>query len=85
MQMRKQSQQTAWGTGMNPTGHYAHMFEERGEKEIYPNDKRDPYKQEIKIPPPHQHKRKNIIFATRRIHIFSIPTRRVHTLSSLSS
>jgi hypothetical protein len=45
---------------MNPTGHYPHMFEERGEKEIYPNDNRDPYTEEIKIPPPHPHKRKNI-------------------------
>jgi hypothetical protein len=33
MQMRKQYQQTAWGTGMNPTGRYEHMFEEKGEKE----------------------------------------------------
>jgi hypothetical protein len=35
MQMRKQRQRTTWGTGMNPTGLYAHMFEERGEKAIY--------------------------------------------------
>ena len=57
---------------MNPTGHYTHMFEERGEKEIYPNNNRDPYKEEIKIPPPYPHKRKIlIIFPTRRIHIFS--------------
>jgi hypothetical protein len=34
IQMRKQCQRTTWGTGMNPTGRYAHMFEERGEKEI---------------------------------------------------
>jgi hypothetical protein len=27
MQMRKQRQRTTWGTGMNPTGRYAHMFE----------------------------------------------------------
>jgi hypothetical protein len=27
MQMRKQRQQTTWGTGMNPTGRYAPMFE----------------------------------------------------------
>jgi hypothetical protein len=46
MQMRKQCRRTTWGTGMNPTGRYAHMFEERGEKEIYPNDNRDPYKEE---------------------------------------
>jgi len=26
--MCKQRQQTTWGTGMNPTGHYADMFEE---------------------------------------------------------
>jgi hypothetical protein len=45
---------------MNPTGRYAHMFEERGEKQIYQNDNRDPYKEEIKIPPPHPHKRNNI-------------------------
>jgi hypothetical protein len=53
---------TAWGTGMNPTGRYPHMFEERGEKEIYPNNNRDPYKEEIKITPPHPPKRKNINF-----------------------
>ncbi len=34
MQMRKQSQRTTWGTGMNPTGRYVHMFEEE-EKEIW--------------------------------------------------
>jgi hypothetical protein len=27
MKMRKQRQRTAWGTGMNPTGRYAQMFE----------------------------------------------------------
>jgi sugar/nucleoside kinase (ribokinase family) len=43
-----------------PTGHYMYMFEERGEKKIYPNNNRDPYKEEIKIPPPHPHKRKKI-------------------------
>jgi hypothetical protein len=59
MKIRKQRQRTAWGTGMNPTGRYAQMFEERGEP-IYPNDNRDPYKEEIKIPPPHPHKRKNM-------------------------
>jgi len=80
MQMRKQRQRTAWGTGMNPTGRYAHMFEKRGEKEIYPNvtpnNNRDPYKEEIKILPPHPDKRKNInhFFPTRRIHIFSSPS-----------
>ncbi len=66
IQMRKQRQRTVWWTGMNPTGHYGHMFEERGEKEIYPNDKQDPYKEEIKIPPPHPHKRKNNIFANSK-------------------
>jgi hypothetical protein len=60
MQMHKQRQRTVWGTGMNPTGLYTHMFVERGEKEIYPNDNRNPYKEEIKLPPPHPHKRKNI-------------------------
>ena len=33
MQMHKQSQRTTWGTGMNPTGHYVHMFEEEEKKE----------------------------------------------------
>ena len=67
MQMSKQCQRTTWGTGMNTTGHYAYMFEERGEKAIYPNDNRDPYKEETKIPPPHPHKRKNInYFSTQR-------------------
>jgi len=61
MQIRKQRQRTAWGTGMNPTGRYVHMFEERGEKAIYPNDNRDPYKvKKTKISPPYPHKRKNI-------------------------
>jgi hypothetical protein len=50
--------------GMNPTGHYvvyAHMFEEEGRKRnFYPNDNRDFYKEEINIPPPYPHKRKNI-------------------------
>ncbi len=65
-------QRTTWGTVMNPTGHYAHMFEERWEKEIYPNNNRDPYKEEIKIVSPHPRKRKNIkfFFPTRRIHNF---------------
>jgi hypothetical protein len=36
---------------MNPTGRYAHIFEEEKGK-IYRNDNRDPYKEEIKIPPP---------------------------------
>jgi hypothetical protein len=40
MQMLQQSQRTTWGTGMNPTGHYAHMFEEWGEKGIYPKQPR---------------------------------------------
>jgi hypothetical protein len=35
-------------------------LKERGEKKIYPKNNRDPYKEEIKIPPPHPHKRKNI-------------------------
>ena len=76
MQMRKQRQRTVWGTGMNPTGRYAHMFEKRGENEIYPNNNRDPYKEEKKIPPPDPDKRKNInyFFPTRRIHIFSSPS-----------
>jgi hypothetical protein len=43
---------------MNPTGHYGTCLKERGEKEIYPNYNRDPYKEEIKTPYPH--KRKNI-------------------------
>ncbi len=38
-----------------------HTCLRKGEKrKIYPNDNRDPYKKEIKIPPPHPHKRKNI-------------------------
>ena len=74
MQMHKERQRTEWGTGMNPTGLYAHMFEERGEKEIYPNNNRDPYKEEIKIPPPHPHKRKNInYFFPLEGSIFSLP------------
>jgi hypothetical protein len=43
---------------MNPTGRYTDMFEEE-EREIYRNDNRDPYKEGMKIPPPHPHKRKN--------------------------
>jgi hypothetical protein len=31
--MRKKSQRTSWGTGMNPTRHYVHMFEEEEKKE----------------------------------------------------
>jgi hypothetical protein len=45
--------------GMNPTVHYVYMFEEEKGK-FYRNDNRDPYKEEIKIPPPHPHKRKYI-------------------------
>jgi len=40
MQMRKQRQRTTWGTGMNPTGRYAHMFEGKGRKGIYPKQPR---------------------------------------------
>jgi streptogramin lyase len=58
IQMYKQPQRTTWGTGMNPTN-YVYMFEEE-EKEIYRIDNRDPYKEEIKIPPPYPYKRKNI-------------------------
>jgi hypothetical protein len=58
MQIHNQRQRTAWGTVMNPTGHYAHMFEERWKKKIYPIDNRDPDEEEIKIPPPYPHKRK---------------------------
>ncbi len=48
------------------------MFEERGEKEIYPNDNRDPYKEEMKFLLHIGIKEKIlIIFPTRRIHIFS--------------
>jgi hypothetical protein len=50
MQMRKQRQRTGWGTGMmNPIGRYPQMFEERGEKQIYPNNNRDPHTEEIKF------------------------------------
>ena len=59
MQMHKQRQRTTWGTGMNPTGRYAHMFEGK-EKRGFIQNNRDPYKEEIKIPPPYPHKRKNI-------------------------
>jgi hypothetical protein len=45
--------------GMNPTGRFPHMFEEE-KGQIYRNDNRDPYKEEIKIPPPDPYKRKNI-------------------------
>jgi hypothetical protein len=55
MQMRNPRQRTIWGTTMDPTGRYVHMFEERGEKKIYPNNNRDPYKEEIKSPPPYPH------------------------------
>ncbi len=55
MKIRKQRQRTTWGTGMRPTG----LYEVR--QQIYPN-KWDPYKEEIKIPPPHPHKRKNIYY-----------------------
>jgi hypothetical protein len=34
----------------------------KGEKRIYPKNNRDPYKEEIKIPPPHPHKRKKITY-----------------------
>jgi hypothetical protein len=72
MQMRKQRQRTAWGNGMSPTGRYAHMFEEDGEREIYPNDNRDPYKEEIKFLLRVRIKEQILfIFPTRRIHIFS--------------
>ncbi len=35
-------------------------LKERGEKKIYPKNNRDLYKEEIIIPPPHPHERKNI-------------------------
>jgi hypothetical protein len=46
---------------MNPTGHYAYMFEGKVRKGFIQNN-RDPYKEEIKIPPPYPYKRKNIIY-----------------------
>jgi hypothetical protein len=49
----------------------AHVLKERWERGFIQNNQ-DPYKEEIKIPPPHPHKRKNInYFSTQRIHIFS--------------
>jgi hypothetical protein len=71
--MFKQLERTTWGTGMNPTGRYAHMFEERGEKEILSK-----YTQttKIEIPPPYPHKRKNIdFFSPLEGSIFSLPSR----------
>jgi hypothetical protein len=70
---------------MNPTGHYAYMFEERGEKEIYPNNNRDPYKEEIKIPPPNPYNRKKFYYCSHSkdpyflsgfpwSHVWSLPT-----------
>ncbi len=72
--VRKQRQRTTWGTGMNPTGHYVHMIEERGEMESrFIQNNRDPYKEEIKILL-HIHIKEKIliIFPTQRIHIFSV-------------
>jgi hypothetical protein len=50
-------------------------LKEREKRGLSKND-RDPYKEEIKIPPPHPHVRikekKLIIFPTQRIHIFSL-------------
>ncbi len=40
MQMHEQRQRTTWGTGMNPTGHYAHMLEGKRRKGIYPKQPR---------------------------------------------
>jgi hypothetical protein len=31
-------------------------------RKFYPNDNRDPYEEEIKIPPPYPHERKKIIY-----------------------
>jgi hypothetical protein len=45
MQMDKQCQRT-WRTGMNPTGHYAHMLKGKVRKKGIQNN-RDPYKEEI--------------------------------------
>ncbi len=70
--MRKHRQRTTWGTGMNPTGRYEHMFEGKVRKKFIQNN-RDPYKEEIKIPPPYPHKRKNInYFRHSKGSIFSL-------------
>ena len=46
-------------------------LKERWERGFIQNNQ-DPHKEEIKIPPPHPHERKNIsYFSTQRIHIFS--------------
>jgi hypothetical protein len=41
-------------------------------KEIYRTDNRDPFKEELKIPPPHPHKRKNINYFPLEGSIFSL-------------
>jgi hypothetical protein len=72
MQMHKQRQRTERGTGMNPTGRYTHVFEEKVRKRFIQNNW-DPYKVEIKNPRPNPHQRKNInYFSTQRIHIFFV-------------
>jgi hypothetical protein len=49
------------------------MIEERGENEIYPNDNREPYKEEMKFLLRIDIKEKIlIIFPTRRIHVFYV-------------
>jgi hypothetical protein len=46
---------------------------------IYPNNNRDPYKEEIKIPPPYPRKRKNInYFFPLEGSIFSLPEPILH-------
>jgi hypothetical protein len=56
MQMRKQSQWTTWELGCPRWTLHAHV----SERERFIQNNQDPYKGEIKIPPPYPYKRKNI-------------------------
>jgi hypothetical protein len=64
MKIRNHCHQTGWGPGIYPTGQYVNMFERKGRMDVYPKNNRDPCKEEIKNPPPHPHKRKNVNYCS---------------------
>ena len=67
--MRKQRQRTAWGTGMNPTGRYAHMFEGKwGKGDLSKTTEKKKQKFLLRI---RTKEKILIIFPTQRIHTFS--------------
>ena len=70
-----------------------HTCLKRKKEKLYRNDNRDPYKEEIKIPPPHPHKRNNINHLPHKenmtdLHVYTYIrtyTKIIHTHTQISN